>query len=191
MGRGRPQAARHRRARRLGPRAEDRRLAVNLTYENGIFARGTTRGDGVRGEDVTATSARSRRSHCVSAGSARRHRGARRGLHAALRLHELNERLAAERKARSEPAQRRGRVAAPEELRDHRRPAALDLGLRRRGIARASSSRRTRRCSRGSASTAFARIHSSSGSRRSMRSRRRASSGRSAGSSSTTRSTAS
>jgi DNA ligase (NAD+) len=28
-------------------------LAVNLVYENGVFARGTTRGDGVQGEDVT------------------------------------------------------------------------------------------------------------------------------------------
>jgi DNA ligase (NAD+) len=28
-------------------------LAVNLTYEGGVFARGTTRGDGVQGEDVT------------------------------------------------------------------------------------------------------------------------------------------
>src|SRR5436190_14344996 len=28
-------------------------LAVNLTYENGVFVRGTTRGDGVQGEDVT------------------------------------------------------------------------------------------------------------------------------------------
>jgi len=28
-------------------------LAVNLVYEHGIFARGTTRGDGVQGEDVT------------------------------------------------------------------------------------------------------------------------------------------
>jgi DNA ligase (NAD+) len=28
-------------------------LAVNLTYENGVLARGTTRGDGVQGEDVT------------------------------------------------------------------------------------------------------------------------------------------
>jgi DNA ligase (NAD+) len=27
--------------------------AINLTYENGIFARGATRGDGVQGEDVT------------------------------------------------------------------------------------------------------------------------------------------
>ena len=28
-------------------------LAVNLTYENGVLMRGTTRGDGVQGEDVT------------------------------------------------------------------------------------------------------------------------------------------
>ena len=28
-------------------------LAVNLTYENGVLERGTTRGDGVQGEDVT------------------------------------------------------------------------------------------------------------------------------------------
>src|SRR6516162_4374057 len=28
-------------------------LAVNLTYESGVLARGTTRGDGVQGEDVT------------------------------------------------------------------------------------------------------------------------------------------
>jgi DNA ligase (NAD+) len=28
-------------------------LAVNLTYENGLFVRGATRGDGIQGEDVT------------------------------------------------------------------------------------------------------------------------------------------
>jgi DNA ligase (NAD+) len=28
-------------------------LAINLTYENGVFSRGATRGDGVQGEDVT------------------------------------------------------------------------------------------------------------------------------------------
>ncbi len=28
-------------------------LAINLTYEHGVFTRGTTRGDGVQGEDVT------------------------------------------------------------------------------------------------------------------------------------------
>ncbi len=29
-------------------------LAINLTYEDGVFSRGATRGDGVQGEDVTA-----------------------------------------------------------------------------------------------------------------------------------------
>jgi DNA ligase (NAD+) len=28
-------------------------LAINLTYENGVFVRGATRGDGIQGEDVT------------------------------------------------------------------------------------------------------------------------------------------
>jgi DNA ligase (NAD+) len=29
-------------------------LAINLTYQNGVFVRGATRGDGIQGEDVTA-----------------------------------------------------------------------------------------------------------------------------------------
>src|SRR5581483_7300690 len=47
--------------KRLGPGAEIAfviepkidGLAINLTYENGLFTRGATRGDGVQGEDVT------------------------------------------------------------------------------------------------------------------------------------------
>ena len=29
-------------------------VSISLTYENGVLARGVTRGDGVRGDDVTS-----------------------------------------------------------------------------------------------------------------------------------------
>ena len=60
-------------------------LAINLTYENGVFVRGATRGDGVEGEDVTVNlrtiSTIPLRMHGDDAPAA--DRGARRGLPAA------------------------------------------------------------------------------------------------------------
>ena len=61
-------------------------LAINLTYENGVFVRGATRGDGEVGEDVTvnlrtipAIPLRMLGDDATGAD-----RGARRGVHAAL-----------------------------------------------------------------------------------------------------------
>ena len=71
---------------------------------------------------------------------------------------ELNERLAGDgQEARAESAQRRRRLAAPEELVDHRRRGRSRSGSTASARARASSSRRTGRRSRGCASTASAR----------------------------------
>ena len=51
---GHPRRARRRRGDAALPvRAEDRRPAVNLLYENGRLTRALTRGDGRTGEDVT------------------------------------------------------------------------------------------------------------------------------------------
>ena len=63
-------------------------LAINLTYENGVFVRGATRGDGVQGEDVTVNirTIRSVPLRMQRRRPARAARGARRGLHAALGL---------------------------------------------------------------------------------------------------------
>ena len=63
-------------------------LAINLTYENGLFVRGATRGDGEEGEDVTVNLRTiptiPLRMHGEKPPGARR--GARRGVHAHLRL---------------------------------------------------------------------------------------------------------
>ncbi len=57
---------------------------------------------------------------------------------------ELNERARRHGpEARAEPAQRRRRLAAPEELGDHRRPAARGLGLRHRRTRGPRASRRS------------------------------------------------
>ena len=115
-------------------------LAINLTYENGVFARGATRGDGEVGEDVTVNLRTIPAIPLRMLGERRAaaDRGARRGVHAALRLPRA-ERAARRRgeEADAEPAQRRGRLAAPEGSVDHRRAPAVVLGLRRRRARRA------------------------------------------------------
>ena len=74
-------------------------------------------------------------------------RGAGRGVHVARAgSAALNERARrARREADAEPAQRRGRLAASEELGDHRGAPALDAGPTGSAIARASSSTPTGR----------------------------------------------
>ena len=137
--------------------------------------RGATRGDGVRGEDVTVNlrTIAAIPLRMLGEDPPRADRGQRRGLHAALRLPRLNEELAARgREADAEPAQRRGRLAAPEGLGGDRRAAARHLGLRHRRHTGSSSSRTGRR-SPGFASAASARTRSSSASSRSRRSPRR------------------
>ncbi len=66
-------------------------LGVALTYENGLFVRAATRGDGTTGEDVTLNMRtvkdvplrlRETALAHMGADAAMRHRGARRGVHA-------------------------------------------------------------------------------------------------------------
>ena len=158
--------------------------AVSLVYENGVYVRGATRGDGLRGEDVTGEPAHARsrcRSACRSQDgeAARRARGARRDLLPARRLRPLQR--GADRRgheARAERAERRGGLAAPAQPRGHRRAAALDLRLRRRRPRRRRLPRRSGRRSPGCASAASGRTRTRSGWSRSRRSPRRARPGR-------------
>ena len=95
-------------------------LAINLTYEDGVLVRGATRGDGVQGEDVTV--------NLRTIGSVPL-RMLGDGLPSLLEVRgevylpisgfqALNERLAGHGpEAGAEPAQRRRRLAAAEELR--------------------------------------------------------------------------
>ena len=168
-------------------------LAVNLTYEDGVLVRGATRGDGVQGEDVSPNLRTIKAIPLRLTGDAPGlDRSPRRGLSADLGLPRVERAPRRdESEARAEPTQRSGRKPAPEELGDHRRPPALDLGLR----SRQPRGRRVRDAARDARVAARARpAHQSrtrSGSSRSTRSPPRVSSGRSAGPSSTTRSTAS
>ena len=133
-------------------------LAINLTYENGVLARGATRGDGVQGEDVTVNLRTIGTIPLRMLGDdvPALRRGARRGLPADLRLPRA-ERAARRHgpEARAEPAQRRRRLAAAEELGDHRRPAARRLGLRHRRARGPRARRRSRRRSTGSREHGF------------------------------------
>ena len=94
-------------------------LAINLTYENGVFTRGATRGDGEPGEDVTVNlrtiNAIPLRMLGDDAPPLLEVRGE---VYMPLSgFRELNERLVARREeADAEPAQRRRRLAAAEGL---------------------------------------------------------------------------
>ena len=118
-------------------------LAINLTYEDGRLVRGATRGDGVQGEDVTVNLRTIPSVPLKMRGD---------GLPAVAEVRgevymplsgfrELNERVAElGPEARTEPAQRGRRLAAPEGLLDHRLAAARGLGLRH-GRARGRGAR--------------------------------------------------
>ena len=134
VGRGRPQAARHRRAGRVRARAEDRRARRQPHLRGGSVRprRDARRRDPGRGRDAEPAHDQGDPAAHARRRLARRARGARRGVPPDLRVPGA-ERAARrdEPEARAEPAQRRRRLAAPEELGDHGRPAAVDLGLRR------------------------------------------------------------
>ena len=133
VGRRRPQAARStRRAGRVRARAEDRRARDQPHLRERRASRAARRAaTASQGEDVTVNlrtinvdpAAHARRRRAAAA------RGARRGVHAALRLPRA-ERAARRRgqEADAEPAQRRGGLAAPEGLGDHRRAPARRSG---------------------------------------------------------------
>ena len=171
--------------------------AVSLVYENGVYVRGATRGDGLRGEDVTANlrtlEAVPLAMRCQDGERRPRVLEVRGEVYFPLAgFDRFNEaQIAAGKQAGAERAERRGRLAAPAQPGGDRRAAALDLRLRRRRPSTARRPRRSGRRSRGCASAASARTRCRSASSRSRRSPRRARPGRRGARSSTTRSTAS
>jgi DNA ligase (NAD+) len=122
-------------------------LSINLIYEDGVFVRGATRGDGYRGEDVTvnlrtirAISTRMQLQKGEQPPALLEVRG--RGLPPAERLQRAErtpDRGGEE--ADAEPAQRSRRLAAAEGLVDHRAAAARDLDPRARPQGRPAGRR--------------------------------------------------
>ncbi len=169
--------------------------AVSLVYENGVFARGATRGDGQRGEDVTpnlrtikAIPLRMR----AAGGEPPAVLEVRCEVYFPLSaFNRLNERLVAEGK-KTAPNPRNAAAGSLRQL-NPQVTAERDLSIWVYGSAAGTASpwRRTGRSSSGCASAGSARIHSPAGTSRSSRSRANASSGSGSGASSTTRSTAS
>ena len=107
-------------------------LSISLTYEDGIFVRGATRGGRRGGRGCHGQSAHDRR---IAPASAWRRavadRNPRRSLHDQGRFHGDERGAGRVRRARiRQSAQRRGGQPAPARRQHHRRPSALALRLR-------------------------------------------------------------
>ncbi len=105
-------------------------LAISLVYEDGKLTRGSTRGDGEIGEDVTQNLRTIKAIPRRVEGAPPPAGGARRGLPAAERVRRAER--AARRRGRAhlrEPAQHGRRVHPPAGLRRDRVAPAVDLGL--------------------------------------------------------------
>ena len=168
--------------------------AVSLVYEDGVLVRGATRGDGERGEDVTANlrTIEAIPLRMLGRRPARAGGGARRDLLPARGLRALQRGAARGRaQAGAERAQRRSGLASAAEPRGDGGATALDLRLRPRRPRGRGARARSRRRSSGCELAASARIRTPSVSRRSTRSRTHASSGSRVVRASATRSTAS
>ena len=126
------------RSRRVRARAEDRRLGDQPRLRGRALrprrdARRRHPGRGRDAEPADDPGDPAADAPAGGRGAAGGARGARRGLHAARGLPRGKRAARARRQADvAEPAQRRGRLAAAEELVDHRGAPALDLGVRHR-----------------------------------------------------------